>query len=51
LASQTDRDRWAAAMREHELIIDALSRRSADELAELLQQHLNHKYESLCRHL
>jgi DNA-binding GntR family transcriptional regulator len=51
LASQTDQGRWAAAMREHELIIDALSRRCADELAELLQQHLNHKYESLCRHL
>jgi DNA-binding GntR family transcriptional regulator len=51
LASQTDRDRWAAAMREHELIINALEKRQADELAELLQQHLNHKYESLCRHL
>jgi len=51
LASQTDHGRWAAAMREHELIIDALSRRCAEELAELLQQHLNHKYESLCRHL
>jgi DNA-binding GntR family transcriptional regulator len=51
LASQTDQGRWAAAMREHELIIDALSRRWADELAELLLQHLNHKYESLCRHL
>ncbi|HZC37024.1 MAG TPA: GntR family transcriptional regulator [Chthoniobacterales bacterium] len=51
LASQTDRDRWTAAMREHELIINALERRQADELAELLQQHLNHKYESLCRHL
>jgi DNA-binding GntR family transcriptional regulator len=51
LASQTDRDRWAAAMQEHESIIDALARRRADELAELLQQHLNHKYESLCHHL
>jgi DNA-binding GntR family transcriptional regulator len=51
LASQTDQGRWAASMREHELIIDALSRRCADELAELLQEHLNHKYESLCRHL
>jgi DNA-binding GntR family transcriptional regulator len=51
LASQTDRDRWATAMREHELIIDALSRRCADELAELLKQHLNHKYEAVCRHL
>ncbi len=51
LLRETDRDRWATAMREHELIIDALSRRCADELAELLQQHLNHKYEAVCRHL
>jgi DNA-binding GntR family transcriptional regulator len=47
LASQTDRDRWIAAMREHELIIDALSRRAAEELAELLREHLWHKYETI----
>jgi DNA-binding GntR family transcriptional regulator len=47
LASQTDRDRWAAAMREHELIIDALGRRAAEELAELLREHLWHKYDAI----
>ena len=51
LASQMDQDRWAAAMREHELIIDALRRRSADETADLLNQHLRHKYEAICQHL
>ncbi len=51
LASQMDEERWAAAMREHELIIDALSRRAADEAADLLLEHLRHKYESICRHL
>ncbi len=48
LASQTNHDRWAAAMGEHELIIDALARRNAEETAELLLRHLQHKYESLC---
>ena len=50
LASQVDQERWAAAMREHELIIDALARRSADETAEMLLQHLHHKYETICQH-
>ena len=36
LASQADRDRWAAAMREHELINDALARRAAEELCRAL---------------
>ena len=47
LASQTDPDRWIAAMREHEKIIDALSRRAGEELAELLREHLWHKYETI----
>ena len=51
LASRMDQERWAAAMREHELIIDALVRRSADETADLLLQHLRNKYESICQHL
>jgi len=46
LATQTDRDHWAAAVREHELIIDALSRRAAAELGELLGEHLWHQYET-----
>jgi DNA-binding GntR family transcriptional regulator len=50
LASQLDEERWVAAMREHELIIDALARRSRDETADLLLQHLRHKYETICRH-
>jgi hypothetical protein len=33
-------------MREHELIIDALSRRAAEELGELLGEHLWHQYET-----
>ena len=50
LASQVDQERWVAAMREHELIIDALARRGKDETADLLLQHLRHKYETICRH-
>jgi hypothetical protein len=34
-------------MREHGLIIDALSRRAAEELAELLGVHLRHKYDTI----
>ena len=51
LASRMDQERWVAAMREHELIIDALARRSAHETADLLLQHLRHKYEAICQHL
>ena len=51
LASQTDESRWAAAMQEHELIIEALERRSADEVADLLLVHLRHKYEAICNQL
>ena len=50
LASQTDQERWAAAMREHELIIDALNRRAPEELADLLREHLWHKYETIKAH-
>ena len=50
LASQVDEDRWVAAMKEHELIIDALARRAKDETADLLLQHLRHKYEAICQH-
>ena len=50
LASQVDQERWAAAMREHESIIDALVRRSLHETADLLLQHLRHKYETICQH-
>jgi DNA-binding GntR family transcriptional regulator len=50
LASQTDQDRWAAAMAEHELIMDALSRRAGEQMAELLREHLWHKYDTVRTH-
>jgi DNA-binding GntR family transcriptional regulator len=50
LASQIDEERWAAAMREHELIIEALSRRAAEEIAHLLREHLWHKYDTIRVH-
>ena len=50
LASQTDEERWAAAMHEHELIIDALSRRAGDEIGLILREHLWHKYETIGAH-
>ncbi|MBV8814284.1 MAG: GntR family transcriptional regulator [Verrucomicrobia bacterium] len=50
LASQTDQERWAAAMHEHELIIDALGGRAAEEIGRLLQEHLWHKYDTIRAH-
>ena len=37
------RARWAEAMREHEMILDALRRRAASELADILFRHLRNK--------
>lgn len=37
------RQRWAEAMREHEAILDALRRRAANELSDILFQHLRNK--------
>ncbi|HTV70474.1 MAG TPA: GntR family transcriptional regulator [Rhizobiaceae bacterium] len=37
-------DRWSAAMREHELILDALRRRAGAELSEILFMHLRNKF-------
>ena len=51
LANQVDQDRWAAAMREHELIVQALERRDGALTAELLLLHLRHKFEAIRRHL
>jgi DNA-binding GntR family transcriptional regulator len=51
LANQVDHDRWAAAMREHELIVQALERRDGTRTAELLLLHLRHKFEAIRRHL
>jgi DNA-binding GntR family transcriptional regulator len=50
LASQTDHERWAAAMHGHELIIDALSRRAGEEIGRILQEHLWHKYGTIRAH-
>jgi DNA-binding GntR family transcriptional regulator len=38
-----DRQRWGEAMREHEAILDALQRRSGDELSNILFRHLRNK--------
>jgi DNA-binding GntR family transcriptional regulator len=51
MANQVDHDRWAAAMGEHELIIEALERRDGIRTGELLLQHLRHKFEAISRHL
>jgi DNA-binding GntR family transcriptional regulator len=51
MANQVDHDRWAAAMREHELIVEALERRESDRTADLLLQHLQHKLEAIRRYL
>ncbi len=37
------RERWSEAMREHEAILDALRRRAAGELNDILFQHLRNK--------
>ena len=51
MANQVDQDRWAAAMREHELIIQALERREGERTAHLLLEHLQHKFEAIRRYL
>lgn len=39
-------DRWAEAMREHELILDVLRRRATQEAGEIFLLHLRNKYRS-----
>jgi DNA-binding GntR family transcriptional regulator len=46
-ANTIARDRWGEAMREHELILDALRRRNGDELASILFDHLLKKYKAV----
>ena len=48
---QVSSPRWQAAMREHELMIDALSRRDAEALAGVLKDHLHQMFESACHDL
>ncbi|HEY0219321.1 MAG TPA: GntR family transcriptional regulator [Afipia sp.] len=38
-----ERERWGEAMREHELILDALRRRAGNELSDILFNHLRNK--------
>ncbi len=38
-----ERERWGEAMREHELILDALRRRAGGELSDILFNHLRNK--------
>jgi len=38
-------ERWDQAVREHEAILDALTKRDGKRLAELLREHLEHKCE------
>jgi DNA-binding GntR family transcriptional regulator len=50
-ANQVRRDRLGDAVREHEHIVDALRRRSADELGMLMFQHMQSKCDAVCEHL
>jgi DNA-binding GntR family transcriptional regulator len=50
-ANLVSRDRFGDAMREHEQIVDALRRRSADELGLLMFQHIQGKCEAVCEFL
>jgi DNA-binding GntR family transcriptional regulator len=50
-ANLVHRDRLGDAMREHEQIIDALKRRSANELGLLMFQHMQGKCEAVCEYL
>lgn len=50
-ANLVHRDRLGDAMREHEKIVDALKRRSADELGLLMFQHMQGKCEAVCEYL
>lgn len=45
------RDRWSEAMREHEMILDALRRRDGPALSDLLFTHLQGKCRSALEHL
>jgi DNA-binding GntR family transcriptional regulator len=50
-ANLVRRDRLGDAMREHEQIVDALRRRSADELGLLMFEHIRSKCEAVCEYL
>ena len=50
LSNESDEARWEEAMREHEQIVSALERRAGDELATLLQVHLQNMFEAIRQH-
>jgi DNA-binding GntR family transcriptional regulator len=50
-ANLVRRDRLGDAMREHEQIVDALRRRSADELGLLMFRHMQSKCEAVCEYV
>ncbi len=45
------RERWGEAMREHEMILDALRRRAGGELSDILFGHLRNKRTAAVEHL
>jgi DNA-binding GntR family transcriptional regulator len=45
------RERWGEAMREHEMILEALRRRAGSELSDILFQHLRNKRTAAVDHL
>ena len=45
------RDRWGEAMREHELILDALRRRDGSDLSDILFRHLRNKQSAAIEYL
>jgi DNA-binding GntR family transcriptional regulator len=45
------RERWGEAMREHEMILEALRRRAGSELSDILFQHLRNKRTAAIAHL
>jgi len=49
-ANLVRRDRISDAMREHEAMIDALRRRSANELGQLMYDHMQSKCDAVCEY-
>ena len=45
------RERWGEAMREHEMILEALRRRAGSELSDILFHHLRNKRTAAIEHL
>ena len=50
-ANQVASDRWSRAMREHEDILAALSRRDGPALAEIMYHHISQKCDAACEFL